>query len=422
MNSRTRSALLLITAASLAAWPFGHAVAQISDEDDLATSTAEQIAALASPPTVYTWSTTTTGFAWLNASHWTGNAGHYPGVDANAESLADGASNDVAAFSSMAFAASIVGINFSPSSSNGVSTNTGANGSLTLGAIDYLSTTNKSISIGDNSGTAGSLTLTGVTLNNVANTVLANEGPNSLTLALQVGGGTQDMTLALGNAANNVIQVNGSGGIIISTAIQNGAGVTGSLIKTGPGTLTLSHANTYTGGTTIKKGALVVENTTGSATGPGAVQVNLGTLRGVGKIDGAVTVGNGSSSGAIILGGNNAATPGNLTINNALTFESKSSYKCTLKRSTSGTGQVTGKVSALGVIINANVPFTFADTGTGTLAIGTVLTVINNTSASPIAGRFSNLANGLIFTSNGNNFKVNYTGGTGNDLTLKVVP
>ena len=97
-------------------------------------------------------------------------------MDANAKSLADGASNDVAAFSSMAFAASIVGINFSPSSSNGVSTNTGANGSLTLGAIDYLSTTNKSISIGDNSGTAGSLTLRGVTLNNVANTVLANEG------------------------------------------------------------------------------------------------------------------------------------------------------------------------------------------------------------------------------------------------------
>ena len=81
-----------------------------------------------------------------------------------------------------------------------------------------------------------------------------------------------------------------------------------------------------------------------------------------------------------------------------------------------------GKVAALGVIINSGVPFTFTDTGTGILPIGTVFTVINNTSASPIAGRFSNLANGLIFTSNGNNFKVNYTGGTGNDLTLKVVP
>ena len=189
MNARTRSALLLIAAASLADWPFAHTVAQITGEDNLTTDTAEPVAALASSPTVYTWSTTTTGFAWLNASHWTGNAGHYPGVDANNKSLADGAVNDVAAFGSMAFAASIVGINFSASSSNGVSTNTGALGSLTLGAIDYLSTTNKSISIGDNAGTAGTLALTGVTLNGVANTVLANEGSHSLTFAPQIGGG-----------------------------------------------------------------------------------------------------------------------------------------------------------------------------------------------------------------------------------------
>ena len=47
--------------------------------------------------------------------------------------------------------------------------------------------------------------------------------------------------------------------------------------------------------------------------------------------------------------------------------------------------------------------------------------MINNTSANPIAGTFSNLANGSTFTSNGNTFKVSYAGGTGNDLTLKVV-
>jgi len=66
--------------------------------------------------------------------------------------------------------------------------------------------------------------------------------------------------------------------------------------------------------------------------------------------------------------------------------------------------------------------FTFVDTGIGTLTGGTVFTVIDNTSASPIAGTFSNLPDGSTFTSNGNNFKVSYTGGTGNDLTLKVVP
>jgi autotransporter-associated beta strand protein len=375
MNSRTRSALLLITAASLVAWPFAHAVAQISDEDDLATSTAEQIAALASPPTVYTWSTTTSGFAWLNASHWTGNAGHYPGVDANAESIADGASSDVAAFSSMAFAASIVGINFSPSSSSGVSHNTGANGSLMLGAIDYLSTTNKSISVGDNSGTAGTLRLTGVTLNGVANTILANEGSNSLTLAPQIGGGTQDMTLALGNATNNVIQVNGSGGVTISAAIQSGAGP---LTKTGPGTLTLSHANTYTGATTIKKGILLVTNTTGSGTGTARVQVNAATLGGTGRISGAVAIGTATVAGVLAPGP--AITTGTLTLLNRVTFNSASSYKV----DANSTSAKADKVLARGVTINSGAQFFFADHGSGTLPTGTVFTLISNTATAAI--------------------------------------
>src|SRR4029077_4681162 len=106
MILRLRSHLPLVFVGLLIAWPFAEASAQVSDENDLA-STAEPLAALATPPTVYTWSTTTTGFAWLNASHWTGNPGHYPGVDANSNSIADGASNDVATFSSVAFAASI---------------------------------------------------------------------------------------------------------------------------------------------------------------------------------------------------------------------------------------------------------------------------------------------------------------------------
>ncbi len=59
-----------------------------------------------------------------------------------------------------------------------------------------------------------------------------------------------------------------------------------SLTKTGRGKLKLSKANTYTGGTTVSKGTLLVTNRTGSATGTGAVQVNAGTLGGTGKISG----------------------------------------------------------------------------------------------------------------------------------------
>jgi hypothetical protein len=75
------------------------------------------------------------------------------------------------------------------------------------------------------------------------------------------------------------------------------------------------------------------------------------------------------------------------------------------------------------VRINSVAQFVFGDFfTTGTLPTGTVLTVINNTSASAIVGTFSNLPNGSTFASNGNNFQVNYRGGTGNDLTLTVVP
>jgi autotransporter-associated beta strand protein len=225
--------------------------------------------------------------------------------------------------------------------------------------------------------------------------------------------------------ANNLTVGSNNLSRFFSGVIQDGYGpgtLGGSLSKIGSGTLTLSHANTYTGGTTINKGVLVVKNVKGSATGPGAVQVNLGTLRGIGKIDGAVTVGTGSSSGVILVAGDSASpgilSPGILTINNALTFQTLSTYKCVLDRTAGKASQVI----ALGVIINSGATFAFVDRGIGTLPIGTVFAVIKNTSASPIAGTFSNRPNGSIFTSNGNKFKVNYTGGTGNDLTLKVVP
>ncbi len=200
----------------------------------------------------------------------------------------------------------------------------------------------------------------------------------------------------------------------IFSGLMQGSG--GSLTKTGTGKLTLTKANTYTGGTTVDGGTLHLKNKGGSATGSGAVQVSTGTLRGTGIIAGAVTVGNGSSSGAILVGGESGTAPGSLTINNPLTFNSLATYKTVLKRST----PKASKVTALGVTINSTAQFVFVDPGTGALSAGTIFTVINNSSASPISGRFSNLAQGLIFTSKGTSFKVSYTGGTGNDLTLTV--
>jgi autotransporter-associated beta strand protein len=65
----------------------------------------------------------------------------------------------------------------------------------------------------------------------------------------------------------------------------------GDLVVTGPGTIELSGANTYTGPTTVNSGKLLVDNPAGSGTGTGRVTVNgPGTLAGGGTITGPMLV------------------------------------------------------------------------------------------------------------------------------------
>jgi autotransporter-associated beta strand protein len=207
-------------------------------------------------------------------------------------------------------------------------------------------------------------------------------------------------------------------GVIQDGGINGGAGA--SLIKVGTGTLVLTNANTYTGGTTIKRGTLMVNNRQGSGTGSGPVQINAGRLDGRGTIVGAVTVGTGIGSGAVLSPGylHGANNLGALTIQSTLTFNSDATYEAKLNSSSTTADEVV----ALGVTINSGAQFSFADLGTGTLPPSTVFTVIDNTAATPIAGTFSNLPDGSTFTNNGNTYQANYEGGDGNDLTLTVVP
>jgi autotransporter-associated beta strand protein len=219
--------------------------------------------------------------------------------------------------------------------------------------------------------------------------------------------GARNLTVGTNNLNTNF------SGLIQDGGIHGGTG--GSLSKTGSGRLTLSKASTYTGGTTVRKGTLLVTNRTGSATGSGPVQVNAGTLGGTGKVSGVVTIGAGAT--AAVLSPGSGATLGTLTTLRTLTFNSLATYKVDLN----STSAKADKTVALGVTINSGARFSLDDLSSGVLTTGKVFTVINNTAATPIAGTFSNLPDSSTLTVGRNNYQVSYEGGDGNDLTLTVV-
>ena len=171
---------------------------------------------------------------------------------------------------------------------------------------------------------AGTLTLTGTNtytgLTTVsAGTLTLGHASDTLAGAVTVSGGTLNVANpdTVGAVMLSSGTISGSGTLTGTSYSLTDSGtisavLTGSvpLTKTGAGTATLSNANTYSGATTVSNGKLLVNNTTGSGTGTGAVTVSSGgTLGGTGAIGGAVnvltggTLAPGASVGTLTLGG-----------------------------------------------------------------------------------------------------------------------
>lgn len=290
------------------------------------------------------------------------------------------------------------GLTFTNSATAGNATlvaNAGANGGVIFFSQNSLGGTARCEVFGNGSLDLSQRLAPGITIGSLEGNGLVFLGARNLSV------GSNDLITTF----SGVIQDGGAGG-----------GTGGSLTKLGRGELTLASANTYSGGTIVSDGKLVVNNTSGSGTGPGPVQVPGGNLTGNGTIAGAVTVGGDSRVIAVLAPGSRQAAT--FTIQGSLTFAVSGNYDW------SYTGNLRrvrfDQVLANGVVINSGTGFNFFPKGT--LQVGTVLIVISNTSASPIAGTFSNLADGAIITTNGGKFQANYEGGDGNDLTLTVVP
>ena len=214
----------------------------------------------------------------------------------------------------------------------------------------------------------------------------------------------------------NNLNTNFAGVISDDGGLHQGSG--GSITKNGTGILAFSSANTYTGGTTIKDGSLLVNNTSDSGTGIGAVQDDSGILGGTGTIAGAVIIGSGSGSGAILSPGASAGNIGAFNIEGALAYNSDG----TCEVEVDSTSTSADEILADGVTISSGAQFSLADLGSSTLNPGTSFILISNTAATPIVGTFSNLADGALVIIGNNTFQADYEGGDGNDLTLTVVP
>jgi autotransporter-associated beta strand protein len=207
------------------------------------------------------------------------------------------------------------------------------------------------------------------------------------------------------------------GGNNLSTTFSGLIQGSSALTKVGRGTLSLTGASSYTEGTTVSGGTLMVGNTIGSATGPGRLKVSAGSLGGTGIIVGPVIVGTGSGRGARLSPGTRK-TLGTLTLQNGLTLNPDATYAFILN----STMVNSATVSARGIIINSGALFSAVDKGNATLPVGTTFTAIKNSALHPTTGTFGNLPDASTTTVGSNTFQANYEGGDGNDLTLTVVP
>lgn len=196
--------------------------------------------------------------------------------------------------------------------------NTGANdftgpitvdgGILQLGGVADRLPTTSTVTLANTSGVS-------LDLNNQDQTLVGVTGGGSSGGNVSLGSGT--LTLTSGGAFDGVI----SG--------------TGKLVKTNSGTLTLSGANLYSGGTVIHSNSTItVANSTGDGLGSGSVHIEGGTLR----------IGAGGTTGS--LGGNDVNNNGALFFNR--------SDDLTFANLITGTGGITKQAANIVTLPTAN--------------------------------------------------------------------
>ena len=130
-------------------------------------------------------------------------------------------------------------------------------------------------------------------------------------------------------------------------------------------------------------------------------------------------------TGAVIAPGGTAHSIGNFLFNgNDVQIGDSGTYQADINSAATLASLRSDTITATGVYLSPDATISLDDLSPGTtLPFGTVLTLIDDDSISPISGVFENLPDGSFVTVGSNTYQADYEGGLlGNALTLTVVP
>jgi autotransporter-associated beta strand protein len=207
--------------------------------------------------------------------------------------------------------------------------------------------------------------------------------------------------VALGNG---VLTVSGSAPVDRVYGIITGAG--GELDKIGPNTLVLEGDNTYTSGTMVKGGTLIVKGSQPASDVYVQTGATLGGLGTVGRLFG--------QGGTISPGDSTASGLGRLSVAGDATLTAATKLRFELFGTIAGTNydqlNVTGNLAANQAMLQISMGFTGA--------VSNQYVIINHPTGAT-STLFAGLPEGGIVTANnGASFRISYTGGDGNDTVL----
>ena len=212
-------------------------------------------------------------------------------------------------------------------------------------------------------------------------TLNIDNGPAAAVVTVAAGSHTIAAPVVLDSNTN--VAANNAGDMLTVSGPVSGSG---GLTAGGAGLLVLNAANTYSGGTTIDAGTLVLANSSGSAVGSGGILISGGTLQ----------VGNGGTTGIL---------PAGVTNNSVLAFDRSDALTLggliggsgSLVQAGPGTLNLTGTVCNSTIVGNAGqLVLTPSLVFSGNLATGPAGRIQNNSSL-----QFGNLNNGGIFAGGG---------------------